>query len=329
MCQGRQVKPAILSMVETLLAAHGRDHGRLEQMAFFSNPDRRGKICLYLFEGRKRRPSFVVKLARTEHSRRTLRHEKQVYQDLLTRNAFLRSYPPRLYYDTHDAVFVLETFIRGGRVLDRLGTDAHEDLAVDWLLRFQATRGDRRLHRADLAGLVSDLCRTVRADGVGGLADSLEEWVANLRDFELSDVPIHGDYTSANLLLDDGRVFATDWEWVRTSGWPFEDIWFYLVYASGLWESDLTRRVAATVPTLLGKTRYSARARQTAYAFANAGGYPKGLVPGFALVTLLQRAVENRAEHLDWRQQRAGVCLRVLTELDKQTSRFWAYWKPT
>jgi hypothetical protein len=327
---GREFTPGIVAHVEELLEGEGWPHARLRQMMFRSNPNRRGKIIFYMFEEGRRRPTYAVKLARSEFGREMLRHECAIFARLLAQNRLLQASPRRLYCDKRDTVFVLEHFHAGGPLMQRFGSPEHENLATDWLARFQASPGDRCLGAADLLEFVDGPCATARAEGIVRLVDHLRERITGLAPFELRDVPVHGDFNHSNLLLAGDVVHATDWEFARCSGWHLEDLWRYFVAAArrvDMHKYDCWHNVPGTVQTLLGETWYSNRMREVLYAFADTAGCPRALVPIFGLAEILRGAVLHREEQVDWRDGRAGTYMEVLTALDRALPQFLEFWE--
>ncbi len=42
----------------------------------------------------------------------------------------------------------------------------------------------------------------------------------------------HGDLSSPNVLIDEGRVGVVDWELANPTGWPAVDVYFFLTYVA-------------------------------------------------------------------------------------------------
>ncbi len=319
---GAPREPYASALARSILDRAQGPHGDLEPVLLRSNRLPRGRILFGLFEPGQSRPSWMLKIARAQPARDVLRREREFWSVLVARCPLIAHGRPRWYGDG----LVLEPFVPGGRIRDVWGRPEHEDLPVAWL---------GRLHRegADGSGSRDELLRDTR-DMLGPDLDEagrvlLGEFEARIAGpgFRLPLVPVHGDFTPSNLLLDGGSLHVTDWEWARLGGWPLDDLWTFLIVGSrnarAARVSSPGARIAAT---LAGRSSYSERAASVALRFAGQAGYPSRLVPAFALRTLLGMADSREHRRLDWNRERSAVYGVAAAELARRIAEFREFW---
>lgn len=320
-------RSALVEVVESFLAESGRHVGPLAAMIIRANYNVRGRLTFYLFEAATRRPTFVVKLGRTSRARRLLAAERDSYEALLARSEFLKRQRPRLYSRGGDPAFVAEEFVPGGSVERLRGSAAYETVAVEWLAAFQAASAGRPLRKPDLQETLQHLRAAPGLEPFHSLVDDTTARANALADFEVAEVPVHGDFAPANLLLDGRRLYVTDWEWLRPGGWPLEDLWWFLIVSAkslgGAGVADGDERV---LNALTGSGPYAERMRDVARTFAAARRVPTGLVPVLAIVTLLEMTLRWREERIDWQTARTAEYERALRGLLEREREFWDWW---
>jgi hypothetical protein len=293
-----------------------------------SNHNVRGRLTYSLFEPGRSRPSHVVKLARTRRSREVVSEESRAFQSLLARSEFVRRQRPRIYHLGEETTFVLEEFVVG-RTLSALGGDhAYDARALDWLSAFQSSAAGGPLRKIDLEGRLWRLVAATQDEAFRELAKSTAGKVMAGADFEVADVPVHGDFTTSNILLDGHELCVIDWEWLRLGGWPLEDVWWYLIVGTRdapavAGETGAERLVDA----LTGRGAHASRIRDLARGFASSRGLPSILVPVFAIVTLLEMTLRWKDERrVDWRTSTTAEYEAALRGLLLRQDEFWEFW---
>jgi hypothetical protein len=321
-------QPAFVRDVERLLAAEGRPAEDLRAMLASANYNTRGRLTYRLFARGGSRPSHVVKLARTRSSREAVAAEARAFQSLIVRSEFIRRQRPRLYHLGEGSTFVLEDFV-AGRMLSTLhGRPEYETRALDWLEEFQSAAAGGPLRKVDLGERLSRLAIATESEPLRKLADDTARRGMAIDDFEVAQVPVHGDFTANNILLDGKDLYVIDWEWLRLGGWPLEDLWWFLIVSA----RDAPRIAVESgadrvLDMLTGRGAHAARVRDVARGFAIARGVPPMLVPVFAIVTLMELGARWMHEkRIDWRTSSMGEYETALQGLLRRQNDFWAFW---
>jgi hypothetical protein len=323
-------RSALVDAVVSLLSESGRSVGPLTAMVMRANYNVRGRLTLYLFEEGQSRPAFVAKLARTRRARAVLEAERDAYESLLARSEFLERQPPRHYSRNGDLTFVVEEFVSGGSIERLRGRPEFESLVTEWLDAFQSASAGRELRKSDLLERLRRLREAAGLDPFHGLVDDAVARVGSLPEFTVAEVPVHGDFAPANLLLDGDRLYVTDWEWLRLDGWPLDDLWwFFLVSAkhAGLANESSAAGAARVLDDITGRTKRSGRLREAGVAFAERRGVMRGLLPAFGVITLLEMALRWRVERIDWRTAPTAAYEEVLRGLADRRDEFWSFWR--
>ena len=322
------LQPEFVADVERLLADHGRPVEGLQALLRQSNHNVRGRLTYCLFEPGRSRPSHVVKLARTPRSRDVVAEEARAFQSLRERSEFVRRQRPRIYHLGEATTFVLEEFVIG-RTLSALGSrSVYESRALDWLEAFQASAAGGPLRNIDLEGRLRRLVAATPDDAFRELAEETARKIKSVRDFEVAEVPVHGDFTASNILLDGNELYVIDWEWLRLGGWPLEDLWWCLIVstrdAPGTARETGAERV---VDALTGRGAHAPRVRDLARGFAAARKVPSILVPVFAIITLLEMTLRWKDERrVDWRTAPTAEYEIALRGLLLRQDEFWEFW---
>ena len=321
-------QPAFVTDVERLLAERGKRVQGLTAVLVQANYNASGRLTYLLFERKRSRPSFIVKLARNRRSREALTTEARAFESLHSRSEFLRRGRERVYYRGEGCAFVLEDFLVGGTVGARQGVTAYEDRAIDWLLRFQAAAAGRHLGKRELKERLERLGEATGFEPFRQLAADTARRVEAIGNFEVSEVPVHGDFTDDNILLDGEGVYVVDWEWLRPGGWPLEDLfWFFIVRARGIPGTFAEAGSARVLDAMTGRSPGARRIRDVARRFASARGVPAGLVPVFVIVTLLEMTLRWKdAGRIDWQSASTADYEKALRALIVRQAEFWEWW---
>ena len=321
-------QPAFVRDVEHLLADQGRPVEGLQAMLVQSNHNLRGRLTYCLFERGRSRPGYVVKLARNRRSREVVTDEARAFRSLTVRSEFVRGQRPRTYHLGEETTFVLEGFVVGRTLSTLRGGPVYEARALDWLEAFQSAAAGGPLRRIDLEERLRRLAAATESEPFRKLANDTARKVMAVLDFEVAEVPIHGDFTSSNILLDGNELYVIDWEWLRLGGWPLEDLWWYLMVTTrdapgaGV-ETGADRMVDA----LTGRGAYASRVRDLARGFARARRVPSILVPVFAIVTLLEMTLRWKDERrVDWQTAPTAEYEAALRGLLLRQNEFWEFW---
>ncbi len=319
-------EPEIAVLVRGALQARAQTVGPLEPMIVQCNYNRAGRITFYLFD-RGRRPAWVVKVGRSAEASRALRSEARRFAELERRCPALFSRHPRWYVCEGDPPLLIEKFVRGGSIRPWFGRPEHEIVPFAWLRRMQREgAGSTVLDAGSLREKLRSLGRGLPPECGPALLAWSEEALHRHGSLGCREVPVHGDFTPANVLLDGSEIYVTDWERLHLSGWPLEDPWHYVLSAAkGRGTRSMQARAVAEV--LLGGSAYGLRVRQVLERFAEDAGLPGALVPVFGVLALARLVGETREERVDWRDSRAALYAQAWELVQRSMNRFVEHWE--
>ena len=321
-------QPEFLRDVERVLAEGGNPVHGLTAVLVQTNYNTNGRLTYRLFERGRPRPSFIVKLARNRRAREALTSEALAFESLLSRSEFLRRRRPRVYHRGEGYAFVLEDFLIGRTVGAQQGVTADEDRAFEWLLKFQEAAPGRPLGKRDLNERLERLAEATGFEPFRGFVADIRRRIEAVGDFEVAEVPVHGDFTDDNILLDGGGVYVVDWEWLRPGGWPLEDLWWFLIVrARGIPGTFAGAGSDRVLDALTGRSKKARRIRDVARGFASARRVPAGLVPVFAIVTLLEMTLRWKdVGRIDSQTASTVDYEKALRGLLARQAEFWDWW---
>jgi hypothetical protein len=211
------------------------------------------KINFLVFAHKARRPIFLLKTVRGRAFQDILKseYEKLVY---LHTHSILRTRIPRpvgLFKHEQTLVMVetclpgagLENLLRRGK--RRLKTEMAQDLNAiqSWLIDFQRTTTEGALNFRGQEEVLERLAK-LRTSLDVRLINELNALAAGANGISIPLTARHGDFWAGNILVSAQGIGIIDWDTLRRSVSPFDDLFFFAVmYAHGSApEKDTTAR---------------------------------------------------------------------------------------
>ena len=289
------------------LRAHGYSVCARESLRYTktsSEMSMRAKILYILFDKHTREPALAAKFPRTRRGVQILQEEERVFSLISARWPRLNEIRRARYLHVDDLIVLCEHFFAGSNFVEHLLSSQAYDAATDWLTDFQAAKSDnaQMLSVVDSAWTaVENLCVYDFVDPT--VKNFLRRWfevVSKNGDVQTPSVPVHGDFCSGNILLSNGELFVTDWEWIKPEGGPWEDFCIFLM-SSGFNTSpngsNRWRRPENLLASLQGKSVHSDFISKTSGRFLKKGNLSSRLLTVGFLATLACRVIRDFEQH--------------------------------
>jgi hypothetical protein len=230
----------VFSIVEDLGRRRGVDAGRISVIEMNRSGPSQTAVALLAFLDGGPDPIAFIKATPDDERAAALGREFENLTRLACGGgeAFRRSVPEPLYLDrVGDLTVLAETAATGTRMKDfppdryfasRRFRD-HFSLVVRWLVDFHAAlAGEAAPPAAREAAREIDRYRGTHRVSPA-LDELLQETAGTLEDVDLSLVPSHGDFCTANILIPDSDgVFVIDWEYPLSRTWPLSDLLYFI-----------------------------------------------------------------------------------------------------
>jgi len=247
------------------------------------------------------RPVAVVKVARGARASQLLRAERDRLARLGATLLPLRpggAPRPLDLAEVAGRAVLVETFLPGRRLKDM---DPHHlerrpdlvDAVVDWLADFTVSDGagavavDDPFLDAEVRSPVERYLESFEtSDRERLLLRSLPDRLRRAFPVSAPTVPMHGDFSDANVLVSEDGIGVVDWDEPVPRALPGADLFYFLASTAatrhGLDDPERFRR--GFLETFFQPTPAAARARRAADRYRVAVGFPRAaLLPLFAL----------------------------------------------
>lgn len=248
-------------------------------------------------------PTAMLKIPRTPAGVSTLEREAEVFQRAAHRVPGLLASRDPCYLRLGDAMVLCERYFPGSQFRNHLMDREAHDRVLDWVLTLRAT---------DTAPTES-LCMAQRCRSVAREAQAAGSWANDVRDYtqrlldqlpEDGSLPVpavvsHGDFNAANVLIGQGQLFVTDWEWISDTAAPTFDWWHFLM--SNAMRIDSEGHVADEqdprylLAALRGRSPYGPILAASLRRFMRATGLAVPVIVSGFLEVVLTRIVRDAA----------------------------------
>jgi aminoglycoside phosphotransferase (APT) family kinase protein len=267
--------------------------------------DKRNKVTVLAFADSSRRPSVVVKLARTPLSEPGIAHEASVLDAIKDSPiAKVATIPTPLFCgQLGGAIAVAETALDGRDLWTILTRSSFRSLAyqlADTLAALvpQETAGEH--WDRSIAPIVTEFQRRF---GQVLDQDDLARHVQKLRSLPpLPTVIEHRDCSPWNLMVtSEGSLAFLDWESAAPDGMPVLDLAYFLVNGAFLVEGVLgSGRERASYARMLGGSPTGAVMADALARYRESAGLPEGVIgPLRGLAWMMHACVEHERLRLD------------------------------
>lgn len=195
------------------------------------------KNVLFIYRGRDKNPSAVVKVSKTEDSADMIRNESEVLRTINENFRNVHGVPKILYRSLEGEINMnIQTVISGvelSSVLSESNFLKYSEMIADWLVNFAAntkTELPEDWHSKMVLSVLSDL-GSLLGDRVS--PDFISKTIKTLDGVEIPFLICeHRDFGPQNIYVNGKNLGVIDWEFSRLSGIPALDLIFFLTRAS-------------------------------------------------------------------------------------------------
>lgn len=328
--------------VERFLRNQGRSDLGTDRVVCLDVTNRLIDGYCYLLGGAERFPQLVAKLARTAEGRAVFETEFETLRDLqrIGMNQHRQTTPEPL--DLHregDTLITLQSALPGtlmknmpgSRLFSASHADASIDLVTTWWTDFQRRFGTKPLVLSEQVYETEILAHVVRFRNRFLLETEERELLTRrfererpLLGLQLPFMAQHGDFCTANMVLQDAGVGVFDWEFPLERQTPLFDLLFFFSsvrYPYGGYRGE-SGHFDSFVEVYWGDGYFSRAARKALRAACSTFDVPVETLPDLLLLSLLQVAnmkydafvVSHRSGYRDLTDEEASE--------DEKTRRF-------